>query len=255
MIFKRAAARLRAQDWAAIAIELAIVIIGVFIGMQVSNWNQNRLEKRETQQILARLKPELENVLKNSASARAYYRITRAYADRALAGWRGDPGVGDREFVIAAYQASQIYATATNNAAWGNIFGADRLRSIEDPALRSNLAFLMYADSRPTDTQSVDTPYRPNVRRIIPVEIQDAIRAKCGDRRPADNPHLFYLPERCDLDIPASAAAQAAAALRARPELVEDLRWHTAAQAAFVNNTLAFEIKTRQLKQQLDALD
>ena len=188
MIFKRAVARLRAQDWLAITIELAIVIIGVFIGMQVTNWNQARLDDRETKQILARLNPELQNLLKNCASAREYYRITRAYADIAFAGWRRESKVSDREFVIAAYQASQIYATATNNAAWGNIFGADRLRGIEDPALRSNLAFLMYSDTRPTDTQSVDTSYRKNVWRIIPVEIQDAIRARCGDRRPADNP-------------------------------------------------------------------
>lgn len=255
MIFKRAVAKLHAQDWAAIAIEVAIVIIGVFIGMQVSNWNQARLEKRETQQVLSRLKPELEYLLKNTASARAYYRITRSYADTALAGWQRVPQVSDREFVIAAYQASQIYETATNNAAWGNIFGADRLRTIEDPALRSNLAFLMYADMRPTDTRAVDTPYRQNVRRIIPVKIQDAVRAKCGDQRPSDNPQLFYLPERCDIAIPEQEAAEAAAALRARPELVEDLRWHTAAQAAFVNNTLAFEIKTRQLKGQIDGLD
>ena len=204
--------------------------------------------------MLGQLKPELEYLLKNTASARAYYRITRTYADIALAGWQRDPKVSDRDFVIAAYQASQIYETATNNAAWGNIFGADRLRTIKDPALRSNLAFLMYADMRPTDTRAVDTPYRQNVRRIIPVEIQDAIRAKCGDQRPADNPQLFYLPERCNIAIPAKAAAKAAKALRAHPALVEDLRWHTAAQAAFVNNTLGFEIKTRQLKRQLDAL-
>jgi hypothetical protein len=180
--------------------------------------------------------------------------VTRAYADTALAGWRSDPRVSDRDFVIAAYQASQIFDTAKNNAAWGNIFGADRLRTIEDPTLRSNLAFLMYADTRPTDTRAVDTPYRANVRRIIPVEIQDAVRAKCGDQRPAHNPQLFYLPERCQLDIPIGAASEAALALRSHPELVEDLRWHTAAQAAFVNNTLTFELKTRQLKRQVDIL-
>jgi hypothetical protein len=39
MIFKRAVARLRAQDCVAITIELAIVVIGVFLGTQVANWN------------------------------------------------------------------------------------------------------------------------------------------------------------------------------------------------------------------------
>ena len=255
MIFKRAAAKLRAQDWVAITIELAIVIIGVFIGIQVANWNQARLEQRETQQMLSRLKPELHNQLTVYASARTYYGLTRRYADIAFAGWRGDPTVSDADFVIAAYQASQIYATATNNATWGTIFGATRLNSIDDAVIRDNLSFLMFADTRPIENAAMETPYRVNVRRVIPVEIQDAIRAKCGDRRPPDNPQLFYLPERCDLRIDPKVAASAAAALRARPSLEEDLRWHTAAQASYVNNTTAFEMKTRTLVRRIEVLD
>lgn len=40
MIYRRAVAKLRAQDWFAIAIELAIVIVGVFIG----NWVNDQRE-------------------------------------------------------------------------------------------------------------------------------------------------------------------------------------------------------------------
>lgn len=42
MIYKRVAARLRAQDWVAITIELAIVVVGVFVGTWVADWNQAR---------------------------------------------------------------------------------------------------------------------------------------------------------------------------------------------------------------------
>jgi hypothetical protein len=42
LIYKRVAARLRTQDWVAVAIELALVVTGVFIGIQVSNWNEQR---------------------------------------------------------------------------------------------------------------------------------------------------------------------------------------------------------------------
>jgi len=254
MIFKRSVARLRAQNWLAITIELTIVIIGVFIGTQVANWNEERLERRETQRMLTRLKPELRNVLDLYASARTYYATTRDYAETAFAGWRSDPRVSDRDFVIAAYQASQIYATAINNATWATIFGADRLRAIDDSLIRNNLAFLMYSDTTQIDTEAVNTPYRQNVRRVIPVEIQDAIRAECGDQRPPDNPQLFFLPRSCDLDVPPAAAATAAAALRAHPQLVDDLRWHTAAIAAFLNNTVVFEKKTNELKQRIDSL-
>jgi hypothetical protein len=239
----------------AIAIELAIVIIGVFIGIQVSNWNADRLDRRQTQIMLTRLKPELRNILTIYAAARNYYALTRQYAATAFAGWQSDPKVSDRDFVIAAYQASQIYATATNNATWATIFGADRLRTVEDPVIRDNLSFLMYADTRPISNQIMETPYRVNVRRLIPVEIQDAIRAQCGDQRPADNPQLFYLPKRCDLDIPPAFAAAAARTLRGHPELADDLRWHTAAAASYVNNVTAFELKTRTLADRIEALD
>ena len=255
MIYKRVAARLRAQDWAAITIELGIVIVGVFIGTQVANWNEERLERREAQRMLIRLKPELDSLADFYVSMRVYYRTTRAYATTALAGWAGAPDVSDHDFVVAAYQASQIYGSATNNATWATIFGADRLRTVADPDLRKDLAYLMYVDSSLTDSTSVNTPYRQNVRRIIPVEIQDAIRAECGDRSPPDKPQLISLPETCDLQLPAPAMKEAAAALRANRQLVEDLRWHTAAAAAYLENMSGLEAATLRVRKQFDSLD
>ena len=118
MIYKRLIARLRAQDWLAITIEIAIVIIGVFIGTQVSNWNQARLETRETQRMLTQLEPQLQLMTSYFGSARRYYATTRAFAATAIAGWRSDPKVSDGDFVIAAYQASQVYVFGTNGATW-----------------------------------------------------------------------------------------------------------------------------------------
>ena len=51
MILRRLSAELRTQNWTTIAIELAIVILGVFIGTQVSNWNNVRLERAKTEQM------------------------------------------------------------------------------------------------------------------------------------------------------------------------------------------------------------
>ena len=42
MILRRVVANLKHQHWTAIGIELVIVVVGVFIGMQVSNWNEDR---------------------------------------------------------------------------------------------------------------------------------------------------------------------------------------------------------------------
>jgi len=39
MILRRVAKSIRARDWFSFSIEFAIVVAGVFIGIQVANWN------------------------------------------------------------------------------------------------------------------------------------------------------------------------------------------------------------------------
>ena len=92
MILRRLSAELRAQNWTTIGIELAIVIVGVFIGTQVSNWNEGRLQKRQTQRMLEQLRPELALDIDYFESVRAYYAVTKKYADIALAGGIATPG-------------------------------------------------------------------------------------------------------------------------------------------------------------------
>lgn len=45
MIKRRLGERLKQQDWVGVAIELALVIVGVFLGIQVANWNDQRRER------------------------------------------------------------------------------------------------------------------------------------------------------------------------------------------------------------------
>ena len=45
MILKRVVAHIRQQHWTAVIIELAIVVLGVFIGLQVNNWNDARRDR------------------------------------------------------------------------------------------------------------------------------------------------------------------------------------------------------------------
>ena len=62
LIIERIKESLKRQDWTAVSLELVIVIIGVFIGTQVSNWNQERIDRRETARMLQELRPALEDL-------------------------------------------------------------------------------------------------------------------------------------------------------------------------------------------------
>jgi hypothetical protein len=234
MIYKRAVAKLRAQDWFAIAIELAIVVIGVFIGMQVSNWNEAAAERREAKRMVAEVRPGLVQFDQALESAEQYFATTGRYGDTAFAGWARDPKISDAQFVIAAYQASQITQIAMNGASWTQIYGGTELSKLPDPELRGDLAGVMALDFGQLGLASVATPYRQDVREIIPHDIQQSIRAHCGDTTFRGSAIVTLLPAKCDLDFPAERWTAAARDLRAEPQLVKELRWHRAAVASFV---------------------
>jgi hypothetical protein len=59
-MLNRIAHYLGAQNWNAIAIEFLIVTAGVLMGIQVSNWNDDRLDKARADQQLASFRTELE---------------------------------------------------------------------------------------------------------------------------------------------------------------------------------------------------
>lgn len=252
MIYKRAAARLRAQDWAAITIELGIVIVGVFVGILAANWNQERAERAETREMIVRLQPELQGLDAFCSSARDYYAITGRYAETAFRGWRRDPAVSDADFVIAAYQASQIYSFNNNGLSWALAFGANDVRNISDRRIREPLTRLITYDY--TTLRFGQTAYRDEVRKYIADDIQMAIRARCGERNGADD-RSFALPSTCSIKIGRENAAAAAAELRRHPELVELLRQHRATTAAFLANLRVFDRQQRVLQQRIKEMN
>jgi hypothetical protein len=254
MIFKRAVAKLRAQDWTAISIELAIVILGVFIGTWVANWNQVRQGRNQTRQMLLQLQPELQQLEAFSTSARYYYSITGDYAEKALAGWRGDPTVSDADFVIAAYQASQVYGFNNNGASWALVFGAADLRNIPDAQARQALTRLMTFDYSNINLSAVQTRYRDNVRDIIPDSIQQRIRKECGDviSGPAGT---VLLRATCPIQLDPVLAASTAADLRRDPSLKRQLGQHRSAVSAFLTNLALFDAQADILVDRIKKLD
>lgn len=63
MILRRIATAFRKQDWFTVAVETLIVVFGVLIGLQVNNWNQERIERNSEHVMLLRLQEEARSLL------------------------------------------------------------------------------------------------------------------------------------------------------------------------------------------------
>ena len=55
MILRRVATAFRKQDWATVAVEFAIVVTGIFVGLQVDSWNSERTDRIRERVILKQL--------------------------------------------------------------------------------------------------------------------------------------------------------------------------------------------------------
>ncbi len=85
----RVAEHIRTQNWTAIGIDFLIVVLGVFVGMQVSNWNQERENRQRGAEFTERLRTDLIAERWVFDFIPAYFSDVRDAADRAVLALEG----------------------------------------------------------------------------------------------------------------------------------------------------------------------
>ncbi len=63
MLLRRVIEHVKAQNWTAVALDFVIVVVGVFIGIQVANWNEARSDKESERVVLEEMRAALERDL------------------------------------------------------------------------------------------------------------------------------------------------------------------------------------------------
>jgi len=63
MLFRRFAQHLEDQNWFAVTLDLLIVVVGIYMGLQVDAWNESRQERVMEGQYLERLLDDMDSSL------------------------------------------------------------------------------------------------------------------------------------------------------------------------------------------------
>lgn len=225
MISRRIREHAASHNWFAVLVDLMIVIIGVFIGLQVDNWNQARIDRAEASDYRARI---IENLKANEAeiAARAAYnRQIRAHAVAALTALqRPNPALGE-EFLVDAYHASQVWRRPFQRTAYDELVDSGVARKVADAPTRAALSAYYVGTSGFDETALRETAYRERLRRAMDLRVQEAIRSKCGDivRRLPSGGEAPVLPDTCRLDLDPKLVERTVGRLAALPELDQDL--------------------------------
>lgn len=70
MLLRRVMQHVKEQNWLAVGIDLVIVVFGVFIGIEVANWNEARRDREAEAIYLDRLDREINQILPDVDSSR-----------------------------------------------------------------------------------------------------------------------------------------------------------------------------------------
>jgi hypothetical protein len=229
MVIRRIREHVTTHNWFAVTIDLAIVVVGVFLGTQANNWNEARLERAAGAQSLREIMEDLRNNEVDLASRRAYYSDVRAHSVAALRALESAGGQRGEQFLVDAYQASQVWARPLIRAGYDEMASAGLSRSVGSRETRSRLT-TYYAQIRQFDiTATSTTSYRERLRQVMPYAAQAAIREHCPERVTflKSGAQVAALPDRCAVVLDRTSI-EAAADRLAHADLAEDLTRHIA---------------------------
>ncbi len=140
MILRRIAQSIRSRDWFTFSIEFAIVVAGVFLGIQMANWNEARSNRALEGVMLESLQRDFENIVRGDVER---YERTIAAPDH-LAALINAIRSGEeptRSIVWPGVEAALLtYATTPPSPTYGELLATGRLSRLTNASLRRALA-------------------------------------------------------------------------------------------------------------------
>jgi hypothetical protein len=179
MILRRFSQALKDQNWAAITIEFVLLVLGVFLGIQVANWNEARIGRDRERVFLGQLRDEIGENARSVQHQLDFQKEVVASGRRALAFLQTDGhcAEGCAGLVIDFFHASQLWGAPyarvryEENQRMG--FPADQAtrRSIDD--------FYAFIDGWDVVT-GTSPAYRERVRGHLTPEVSDVLWRDCA---------------------------------------------------------------------------
>lgn len=165
MVLQRVGAAFRARDWGTVAIEFAIVVLGIFVALQAEDWNQGRRDRQLERVYIDRL---IDETRANLATLTAHEQI---YQDKIqfifdLPGLDLDQVVKEdpQAFLLRLDNSSYIQIPNLRSETYQELESAGRLSLIRDAQLRGAIASNLnaYRSTRPVFVEPIG-----DYRRIL----------------------------------------------------------------------------------------
>ena len=189
-MLRRLIASARRQDWFAVTVELVVVVLGIFIGMQVTSWSEDRKLARQAHEYRESLATDLATDDDTMRAHADYFRVIEQYGKVALAYLDRPVPVTDPEqasrLVTAMMIASSLWEYRHARPTYEDLKSTGNLPLLGSTALRVRLANYYTSVDSAAVQWDVVTGYRAHVRSIIPAEAQRRVMDTCEHVAPGE---------------------------------------------------------------------
>lgn len=199
MLLRRITEHVKDQNWFAVFVDFFIVVAGILIAFQITEWNESRQQQKTVDNYIERLREDLQANQEDVNQRIAYFERTKIHALGALAALNQAPDYLGMQFLIDVYQTSQIIPRDLGRDTYDEILSVGANDAITNVDIRKRLANYYRSIKALDITLFTVTPYREIVREGMPYAAQSAIRKGCDDVA-ATGPTgsaIISLPDSC----------------------------------------------------------
>ncbi|MEQ8177943.1 MAG: hypothetical protein RIA10_06370 [Amphiplicatus sp.] len=146
MILRRVIAHFRKQEWTAIALDFLIVVVGVFVGLQVNNWNEARRDSALQEKLLERLEEEFRTLEPAVAELAAFAKTSYESTAGVIEALREEtPPKDEAAFRFALGRANWVQNVPQAATSYTELVSTGLLSDIRSIELRT--ALIRYGDA------------------------------------------------------------------------------------------------------------
>ena len=142
MILRRLTEHVKAQNWFAVALDFFIVVLGVFVATQVSNWNAVRVDQVRAISYLERLGIDLASDIAVGERKQLFRAQVADFGKAGLAYAESGDAAGQSQWqlLLAYFHASQVDEYNLTDATFEELKSAGELGLIRNEAIRDALS-------------------------------------------------------------------------------------------------------------------
>ena len=138
MILRRLTKHVKDQNWFAVGLDFVIVVLGILIAFQITNWSEGRGERADARVALERLEQDYQQILERTDRSLAAQEEFLAALGRVINGIRS--GVLNEEtLLVDMNEMTSLTLPLVPSTVFAELVSSGRLDLIEDPSLRRAL--------------------------------------------------------------------------------------------------------------------